>query len=94
MTNTQKYYINQAINELTYNAQLKEWDNYTDTTISALDYDHEPTNHAQALRNAYNTNTLNKAQRREIAKGLRAIKNDYNIIERITINKLIKKLEW
>ena len=94
MTNTQKYYINQAINELTYNAQLKEWDNYTDTAISALDYDHEPTSHIQALRNAYNTNTLNKAQRREIAKGLRAIKNDYNIIERLAINKLIKQLEW
>lgn len=94
MTKTQKYYINQTINELTYSALLKEWDDYTDIGVKAIDYNHEPTNRAQALRNAYYTNTLNRAQRREIAKGLRTIKNDYNIIERLMINKLIKKLEW
>lgn len=94
MKTNEKFYINQAINELTYNAQLKEWDQYTDATVNASECDHEPTNQAQALKNAYLTNTLNKIQRRAIAKGLRAIKNDYNLVERITINKLIKKLEW
>ena len=93
-TTIEKAFINLAINELMSNASLKELDNLHSKNVNYLEYDHEPTDNAKDLRNAYVTNTLTRQHCRTIAKTLKTLKDDYGLIDKLIIKKLINKLEW